>query len=489
MNKFSVFMVGLWGLSMLPQILAANTPDVFIKADTANTQRHQTKCLYNAETAVSIKDPTGRTLILHGLNTAGGAKHVPGHQPWIAEKDVAREDSEFCFNAVRYLIFWGAIEPQKGVYDEDYLLEVKKRIDWYTNRKMYVVIDMHQDVFGNGVGGNGAPEWASTQTKIQNLIPDKWAWWMQNLEPKVKRSYVEFWKYKKKKELQQHYVAAWQKVVGMFRNNPYVLGYDLMNEPHGGNLTKTLWGFFEKKWLVRFYNRLIPAIRTLDTEHYLFFEPRSFGVNFGMKSHLKKVEDAAANPKLVYAPHCYPRFVDVGKAYNKKARKELSKWFKRRYSEMQMHQVPALMGEFGLSPFKKDYDLFLNDLFQKTDEAHMSWTYWSSDPGGWGPFNKDLSASPVLEKLLRVYPKATAGTLNSYSFNEATRVFEMNYTNNPAIAEPTEIGIPRSIYENGFDVVVEGTAQYTYQVNPVNNTLKLSVQDTAVPLKVVISPR
>lgn len=70
-------------------------------------------------------------------------------------------------------------------------------MEWFTKRKIFVIIDMHQDVYGYGVGGNGTPDWASTQTKIQNLISDKQPWGMQNLEPKVKRSYIQFWKYKK----------------------------------------------------------------------------------------------------------------------------------------------------------------------------------------------------------------------------------------------------------------------------------------------------
>ena len=151
-----------------------------------------------------IHDSYGRAIILHGLNTGGDAKHNMDHQPWIKESDVEREHIDFGFNCVRYLIFWGVIEPEKGQYNEAYLQEVKKRVEWYTSRHMYVILDMHQDVFGYGVGGNGAPVWASAHPLIQNLIPDKWPWWMQNLEPKVIRSYVHFFMYKKHKDLQQH---------------------------------------------------------------------------------------------------------------------------------------------------------------------------------------------------------------------------------------------------------------------------------------------
>lgn len=362
-------------------------------------------------------------------------------------------------------------------------------MEWFTKRKIFVIIDMHQDVYGYGVGGNGAPDWASTQTKIQNLISDKQPWWMQNLEPKVKRSYIQFWKYKKKQFLQQHYIATWLKVIELFKDNPYVIGYDLMNEPHGGNIVKTLFGKFEKKWLMNFYNRLIPAIREVEKEKYLFFEPRSFGVNFGMKSHLKKIEDAIPNAKLIYAPHCYPRFVDIGKSYNKKSKKDLEIWFNRREKEAKMQNTPVLLGEFGVSPSKKDYDLFLNDLFRKADSVQMSWVYWSNDLGGWSPLKSDLTPSPILWSLLRVYPKATAGNLYSFKYEPLTKVFSMKYMSNTAILAPTEIALPKAIYPNGFNVSILGTTQYRIEIDSIKNTLNLYINENKREIDVTILPK
>ncbi len=441
-----------------------------------------------------IRDSYGRTLILHGLNTAGGAKQSPGHQPWITEADVQREDTAFGFNAVRYLIFWGAIEPVKDSFDEHYLQEVKKRVEWYTKRKMYVVLDMHQDVFGYGVGDNGAPEWAGAHALIKNLIPKKWPWWMKNLEPKVVKSYVQFFTYKKHKERQQHNIACWKKVAALFKDNPYVLGFDLMNEPHGGKIVKTLAGGFERRQLSAFYKRLIPAIRTVDTTKYIFFEPRSFGVNFGMPSHLPKVHDSVvAVQKLVYAPHCYPAFVDVGGDYKPKNKRTLAKWFRIRNRELKMQQAPVLVGEFGLSPHKKGFDTYLNDFNQLADKYHMGWTYWASDPGGWGPYNRDKTPSPILPALLRVYPMATAGKLLDYSYQVIggyagpSNVFSMQFVSNAGIKAPTEIAIPPSLYPDGYNIVVSGPAKYHTSVNPVTNALLLFVEDEGTLVRLDIT--
>lgn len=442
----------------------------------------------SAQVPFHIHDGYGRTVILHGQNTAGSAKNSPDHQPWIHEEDVEREHRDFGFNCVRYLIFWGAIEPEKDKYDTAYLRKVKERVQWYTDRKMYVIFDMHQDVYGYGVGDNGAPEWASSPTKIKNLIPDKWPWWMQNLEPKVINSYVQFFKYRKRQELQQHYIAAWLKVIDMFRDNPYVLGYDLMNEPHGGKVAKTVLGGFERTWLRDFYKRLIPAIRERDTFRYIFVEPRSFGVNFGMRSYLPKVEDTIVH-KLVYAPHCYMTFVDVGGDYKPKHKRSLHTWFKRRNEEAIKQEAPMLLGEFGLSPNKKDFDHYLQDILAGIDQRQASWTYWGSDPGGWGPLNKDKTPSPILAQLVRVYPEAVAGGLISYSYEPATQVFQMLYVTNNNIKAPTVISVPKSIYPHGYKLKITGTTAYTLDKDQSNNTLLIYITEDKARVSIEISKK
>ena len=197
-----------------------------------------------------IKDTYGRTLILHGLNTSSSAKSAGNdYLPWIDEAHVERELS-WGFNVVRFLTSWIAIEPDRGEYDYDYLDALETRINWYTDRQTYVLIDMHQDVYGPAVGGNGHPEWA-TETNGIEFVGGYDQWWANNLDPATIKAYQNFWRYTDYTYLQDHYINAWLQLVERFKDNPYVIGYDLMNEPHAGDLLKTLDKSFEKGQLKR----------------------------------------------------------------------------------------------------------------------------------------------------------------------------------------------------------------------------------------------
>ena len=434
----------------------------------------------------AIKDSYGRTLILHGLNTASGAKNAPDNQPWIDEAHVERETT-WGFNVVRYLIFWEGVEPEKGFFDEEYLDMVEEKINWYTSRGIYVLFDMHQDLYGPAVGGNGAPDWAvETDGLVPDLDAQYDAWWLRYLDPAVIRAVQNFWKYTTYKDLQDHYILAWQAVVERFKDNPYVIGYDLMNEPHGGDLVITIGNDFEAVQLQNFYSRLIPGIRAIDNEKYIFFEPQSFGINFGLQSSLAKVSDArVGEEKLVYAPHCYPLLLHEGEAYQPFDKVNLRHWAKARSIEQDRHDTPMFIGEFGVSPHAGGFNDYLNDFHTIADSLCASWTYWSNDLGGWSPLDANQNETPILNPLIRAYPQATAGILKSYTYDDEAKIFEMTFMNDPSIAAPTEIFVPLRHYVNGWELEVRGVEQYSKTWDVGRQVLSFtSREDKIISLKI-----
>lgn len=439
-----------------------------------------------------IQDQYGRQLILHGLNTSSSAKRDINYQPWIEERDVAREDTAFGFNFVRYLTSWVANEPEKGVYNESYLNELERRVNWYTSRGMYVMIDMHQDVYGALVGGNGAPDWACRTNGAAPIdLPGGTPWWLKNIDPTVVNCWINFWQYTNHKDLQDHYIMMWQKVAQRFKNNPYVIGYDLMNEPWGGDVIKVfLTGEFERVQLTAFYKRLIPALREVEPNKYIFFEPLPAPVTFGLATNLTDVKDTRSSARIVYAPHCYPYDTHEGLGYTATSKQQLKDWERERKKDVKRFgNSPLLTGEFGLSPSQAGFDEYLRDFHLMSDRNLWHWAYWSNDLGGWSPLNADRTETVILNHLIRVYPKATAGKLVSFNYDSSTKNFEMSFISNAAISQPTEIFIPKRFYPNGYNLSVTGTSKFSETFDAVKQVLKLSVTEDRKEIKVTLSPK
>lgn len=437
-----------------------------------------------------LQDQYGRQVILHGLNTSASAKSDPQRQPWINESNVDREDKEFGFNSVRYLIFWDAIEPQKDSFDYAYLDKVEQRVNWYTSRGMHVVLDMHQDIYSDVFNGDGAPAWAvfADGYPINKDMPDG-AWFLKNLDPAVVAALKNFWDYTKYKELQEHYILMWLKVLERFKNNPYVIGYDVMNEPYGGNILEAL-GDFEKTKLKKFYDRLLPALRKAEPNKYLFFEPQSLLVNSGVTSNLPKIYDTRTVPHLGYAPHFYPLFTEaLPGPYDATARQNVKDCFNSRTKEMKLQNCPMLIGELGVSPSTSGFGDYLDDVHSYLDSMQASIAYYSNDHGGWSPLHGNGTETPILQHLIRTYPKAVAGRITKFRFDVNTKIFTLTYKTNAAITQPTEIFIPNRFYPNGWNLKVNGTSNYTQNFDATKQVLNFNTNENDKEITIEIFPK
>ena len=109
-----------------------------------------------------IVDACGRVVILRGVNVESAAKgstqdgdHLP-----VTTMDDQQMMRKWGWNNVRFLVFWGAMEPEDGTFDEAYLDEVGRWLDFYEQEGIHVVLDLHQDLYSWKTNGNGAPDWA-----------------------------------------------------------------------------------------------------------------------------------------------------------------------------------------------------------------------------------------------------------------------------------------------------------------------------------------
>lgn len=430
-------------LKIIVAILVLGTAGFYLLTDSSELQ------VSSPEQVHYMRDNQGRALVLHGVNDDNCAKrhHLP-----CAGREMIEKEAALGFNFVRYLTSWLSIEPERGHYDEAYLDAMEERFDWYHDNGIRVMIDMHVDLYGPAVGGNGHPEWATVSDTDDRLPFDVGPWWINYLSGAVSTAYRNFWDYDgEHRWIQDRYIALWRKVAERFRDHPAVFAYDIINEPYND---LSFGGDFEVNWLHPFYQRVINAIREVDGDSYIMYQPRILATDWGFGSYLPPLQDPrASGPRLVYAPHLYPFFShegtydDFGLARRHDLRM-MYNWSQERSDELNEHQVPLLIGEFGMAgkPFSTE---MINFSLEIADAMGASWTWWDNTPckpgqllSAWCLFDTNLEEAPKANLLSRPYPRAIAGDPLSFGFDPDSRRFHLTFKVRPDINDPTEIYLP-----------------------------------------------
>jgi len=423
----------------------------------------------------------------------------PGTQflPWQSEEEVKIMRS-WGFNCVRLLLTWEALEPEPGRYDEAYLDRVAQFVDWCAESGIHVVLDMHQDLYGRKYGGNGCPAWSCVDDGIAfKAIPGHWA--MNYGTAAVIRAFDNFWEDRPGPDgvgVQTRYILAWQRVAERFKDDPMVLGYDMMNEPFYGsavlgiavNMMWTLrsefseeglsWSdltasvqqqgqdqdpmavlaqrllekdrfyavldassrpgqLYEIKRLQPFYDRLGRALREVDCDGILFFEPAGgagSGTRLRTAIDTPRWEMGAPMPNCVFAPHHYEFAAEMGMPYPVEER-----WASRSLSRTEEARermgIPVWYGEWGAwntsTPGIMDMVIEHLDFF---DEALVGWAWWEYGPG--------FKDSPFLPLLTRPYAQVIAGIPTRMRCTDS--FFELKFDPLPEGGE-TVIWVPNSL--------------------------------------------
>jgi len=425
--------------------------------------------------AAFVTDAEGRALLLRGMNVSGSAKDDPQRMPWVHAEDLVRL-RQWGFNAVRFLIFWDAIEPQPGEYDRGYLERVRERLDWCAAAGLWVILDMHQDVYGKfafdgkPLGFDGAPSWAARTDGLPHQIIEPWA--LTYLQPGVRRAFDNFWAESgPHADVQQHYIAMWQVVAEFFRGHPALLGYDLMNEPFAGTAAAAQWGplrvgdpersrAFEQTLFRRFYLRLIAALRAVDADTWIFYEPLALPANNGGPSYIGKLADPRpGEPRLVYAPHLYAIEPELNNRFDPDVTPEMDAWHRQRRREMEELAEPMVVGEVGL-PWNAGGDplAYLRKSLAVIDDVASGWLYWSYDPGSWGPVvGSERRETPLVDVLVQPVAHRVAGRPLMFRYDWTTRRYELEFVDDPRIAAPTEVFVPEArLYPQGWRYLVDG---------------------------------
>ncbi|MFT4980051.1 MAG: hypothetical protein ACI8S6_005963, partial [Myxococcota bacterium] len=218
----------------------------------------------------------------------GGDSKLPTHDP-VDHRSVsfigrpfplAEADAHFSrlrgwgLNCLRLLTTWEAIaHAGPDCFDEDYL-DYFAAISAAAGRAgLRVIVDFHQDVFSRMTGGDGAPGWAveAAGLDLAAIGPGDAAWRMADRhDPADPSSYPQMswtWNYQMPANgilwtlffagdrlapghridgegagsfLRRHFFAAQQALAERLASQPWVIGFDVLNEPSRGWIGRSL---------------------------------------------------------------------------------------------------------------------------------------------------------------------------------------------------------------------------------------------------------
>jgi endoglycosylceramidase len=267
-----------------------------------------------------VFDEHGRQVVLRGVNVNGLAAYArnnPALDPTIPITHgtwdrIAAEG----FNVVRLQVSWSRVEPERGEYDEDYVMAVRAAVRAAARRGLYTVIDMHQDAWGPFVatpagvacpagrepsnGWDGAPEWATPSPDTfdscrpadgdakpgSELVTEAWDRFYRDTDG-IQTAFVEMW---------EHLVAA-------LGGHPGIAGYDILNEPGHGRGDMAPSGLLaDFAPLGQLYDRAIEAIRAGEDRASTPARPIFFEHTVSGNPPPAGFSD---DPGLVFAPHVY----------------------------------------------------------------------------------------------------------------------------------------------------------------------------------------
>lgn len=398
-------------------------------------------------------DASGRPLLLHGINVVNKSKDQR-YTGDLSPADFAAIRS-WGMNCVRLAIFWDGLEPQPGRIDQEYLDRIARLVGYAKAQGLYVLLDMHQDLYSVKFS-DGAPAWA-TLDEGKRHIGGTGATWSDAYysSPAVQTALDHFWANSPGPDgvgLQEHYANVWQHVARRFRDEPDVIGYDLMNEPFPGqdaarvrqaSLTRmaellasrrgqknlssaklaameateagrkqiTEWledrrlftcmldagtpimQDFERTRLVPMYSRVRRAIRQVDSQHILFLEP-AMSANLGIPSAIAPSvdEQGRRDPQQAYCPHVYDLVPDRELPSNA----HIDLIFGRHAEFARRSQMPMLVGEWGAFGTNPDAGGSIRYTLHQADRLGCGDVYWA--------YRRELAHWPIILQALRREP-------------------------------------------------------------------------------------
>lgn len=445
-------------------------------------------------------DASGRARLFHGVNAV---YKIPPWRPQLSGFDhrysLSEEDAKLLrawgFNVVRLGVMWPGVEPQRQMFDQQYLADITTLVNTLGRYGIYTIIDLHQDLGNRAFCGEGIPDWAAYKPDLgERAFP----WPVRNetmpldddgypqLSECLKVTFSTYYTtkavqaefqglYDNKNGAGDEFCNFWYEVARTFAGNDNVLGYELINEPFTGDTYESpellIPGVADKRNLWPLYQRAHNAIRRVDNETIIFFERTTLNV-VGTGGLPSGPGGAAYNDRQAYSYHNYCGTVD-------RSGNPVDTRLCEAQQQVQWDTDMADIDKLGCGSFITEFGAVsgnnsksiknLEWLLRKADEQIQSWAYWQ-----YKSYNDITTASNEKESffwadgalqedkvatLVRPYAQAIAGVPTYHRFDTAKKAFTLKFVTDGALAEvaPTEIFVG-SIPKHSVQISPAGAA-------------------------------
>ena len=255
--------------------------------------------------------------------------------------------------------------------DENYNLKdtAWELVDWFVEqcaeRGIYVLIDMH-----GAIGSQNGKDHSGDTTK-----------------PNVGDFYGN-------EENIKNTIRLWENIAERFKDNPWVCGYDLLNEPSAVGPTQ-----FEV------YDRIYKAIREIDKNHTIYVQA------IWEPTHLPDPSFYDWE-NIVYQYHFYGWDVEKDADGQEKFIQSKQKYV----NELAKYDVPLLVGEFTFFSNLESWPRGL-DIFEEEGWNYTTWTWKVTGKGSsWGLYTAENNAVDVYKDSENEITQKWGETLKTSNF-------------------------------------------------------------------------
>ncbi|AZA84251.1 glycosyl hydrolase family 5 [Chryseobacterium lactis] len=298
---------------------------------------------------------------------------------------ITKQDIDFLakagFNSIRlpmhYNLYTLSIEKEPVKGNDTWLNEGFKMTDdllqWCKDNKIYLILDLHAAPGGQGNDAN-----ISDNDKSK---PSLW----------------------ESQENQRKTVALWKKLAERYKNEPWIGGYDIINEPNINFTGKNPNGTDETSNapLWKLQKDITDAIREVDQKHIIFIEGNGWGNNYnGLISIWDK--------NMAFSFHKYWNYND-------------DKTIQFALDLREKHNMPIWLGETG-----ENSNVWFTELIQLLDKHNIGYAFW--------PMKKidniagitNVKTTPEYEKLLEYWTKGGEKPSKEYASKALMKIAD-NY--------------------------------------------------------------